>query len=330
MNPALKAVLESATVKALENFTVSEAGKVKESFDTATGSAQGPTPVGPVRRAQAAVGTITAALGLPLQLMNGGFALATDKLAALVPAMPAAANGDPYFAPPHAHAHPPSLVPPGPAVPLPSIGVVVMGTSLKVLIGGRPAARIGDVGIAPTCGGFAPLFEITRGSSKVFIGGKRAARLTDLAIACTPAPPEGPKVFAAVSTALGYLGGALSVAADAVDASGGLGAPDAGARAQGKAQALAAAMGAAQLAADVATAAAKNALGKDPGVGGGPGIVAFGNPRVRIGGFPMPEFPDPVSAFFNMIEEKLTGPKPAAASGASSEDGAEGAKACPI
>lgn len=52
-------------------------------------------------------------------------------------------------------------------------GPVTMGC-LEVLIGGQPAARIGDLA---ACAG--PPDAVAMGSSTVFIGGKPAARLGD-------------------------------------------------------------------------------------------------------------------------------------------------------
>lgn len=103
---------------------------------------------------------------------------------------------------PHTHTHPPSLVPPAPAVPLPSIGTVMMAGAVNVLINGAPAARAGDIGIAITCGSLAPPLEITHGSSSVLIGGKNAARVGDMTRHCNP-------------TVVGAVGGGILAAAQA-------------------------------------------------------------------------------------------------------------------
>jgi uncharacterized Zn-binding protein involved in type VI secretion len=66
------------------------------------------------------------------------------------------------------------------------MGAIMLGTSMQVLVGGMPAAHVGDLGLAPTCGGFVPYFTVVLGSSKVFIGGMRAARQTELCTTCTP------------------------------------------------------------------------------------------------------------------------------------------------
>ncbi|MCI0402916.1 MAG: anhydro-N-acetylmuramic acid kinase, partial [Acidobacteria bacterium] len=62
-----------------------------------------------------------------------GVAMATAKVSALFPGMAAATLGTPYIGPPHIHNHPPSLVPPAPPVPLPSLGAVSVAGCLSVL-----------------------------------------------------------------------------------------------------------------------------------------------------------------------------------------------------
>ena len=83
---------------------------------------------------------------------------------------------------PHTHAHPPAF-----PMPLPSLGPGLLGTCVSVLIGGLPAARVEDLGLAVGCGTFTPPFQIVTGSSKVFIGSKRAARFGDLTKHCQTA-----------------------------------------------------------------------------------------------------------------------------------------------
>ncbi len=60
--------------------------------------------------------------------------------------------------------------------PVPHVGGPITAGCPTVLIGGLPAARLGD---ATTCAG--PPGTITSGSAGVLIGGMPAARLTDLA-----------------------------------------------------------------------------------------------------------------------------------------------------
>ena len=326
MNANLKTGLQESRARAMRDFSVlqSDVMKVVDPAVQLFSPEPGQPPLSTARRAQMFVGVITSALGLPLQLLNSGFSLVTAEVAKAFPPLPAAAVGDLYVGPPHAHGHPPSLIPPATIpVPLPSLGVIALGTSLKVLIQGKPAARVGDLGVAPTCGGFIPMFEIQRGSSKVFIGGKRAARMTDQAEACAAAKSGMMSTFAAISMALGFAGGALAVAADATDAKA---ATNANASA---AAATAAALGAAQLAQDVATAAVKAMLGKDPAQMGAPGCLASGSPKVFIGGFPMIDIPDPVALLFERLEN---GPKekPKGANGDEEGEGKSGAGSCPI
>jgi hypothetical protein len=55
-------------------------------------------------------------------MLNAGFANLTSPLAKILPASP---GGDDHHAVrglPHTHTHPPSLIPPAPPVPLPSLG----------------------------------------------------------------------------------------------------------------------------------------------------------------------------------------------------------------
>jgi len=216
-------------------------------------------------------------VGAAFSLADTGMALATAKVAALAPALPAVTLGCMYMGPPHCHAHPPSLIPPAPTpVPLPSLGSIMVAGCVSVLISGVPAARCGDYGLAPTCGGFMPIFEVKTGSSQVFIGGSRAARLMDFAKACPgppepPGPPKPPSRMAQAMAGLGAAGvgaGALAAAANS------------------------SAMIAAQTAADAAALAMGMLYGRDPSVP--PAIASMGvvmpmQGTVLIGGFPMPD-----------------------------------------
>ena len=76
---------------------------------------------------------------------------------ALFPSLPAATLLSPYLGTPHAHPkHPPSGPPPAPPTPCPSLGVVLLGASVNVLINNLPAARCDDIGLAPTCCAIPP------------------------------------------------------------------------------------------------------------------------------------------------------------------------------
>jgi len=254
-------------------------------------------PVNPLRTATNAAGAVMGIMSMPIELINTGVAM----VASLVPypSLPAATMGSMYIAPPHAHSHPPSLVPPAPPVPLPSIGAVMLGCSVKCLINYMPAARAGDIGLALTCCGFLPMFEVKTGSSKVFIGGMRAARMLDIAGACIKAQSgsfrAALKGMMSVGTALGVAG----IAADAVDAAQEQDAEMA------KADAIAAGIDAAAMAVDMAAAALSASMGSDPAIPPLPGLLLTGAPNVLIGGFPLPNIPDPVQALLKKIKGKF-------------------------
>jgi uncharacterized Zn-binding protein involved in type VI secretion len=237
------------------------------------------TGVAVVRRAQQAIGAVSGIIGAAENALDMAFGALTAPLAALYPSMPSATLGSLYIGCPHTHTHPPSLIPPAPPIPLPSIGAVLLGNSVQVLLGGMPAARAGDKGVAITCGGLSPFFDIKLGSSNVFIGGKRAARIGDMCDCCVPSSPMG--AFAKAMAVAGTVAGGLGMLADAGEAAA-LATSNA-ALSAGKAMAAAAA--AAQMAAD---AAAMAAVVFDPATSPAKGaIVVPGAPLVLIGGFPM-------------------------------------------
>lgn len=218
------------------------------------------------------LGAVLGVVSAPFQLLDTGFAMLTAPLAAMMPAFPAATLLMPHLGTPHAHSHPLSLTPPNPVpVPLPSIGQVMLAGCVSVLIGGIPAARASDIGLAPLCFGFSPAFEIFTGSSNTWIGGSRAARVTDVTRHCNPA---------SAMNAVGKGMGAVGVVAGAVSAGASAAAGDT----------LRATMQAAQAVADAAALAMSAALlGKDPGIPPSMGAIMMGNPTVLIGGFPMPD-----------------------------------------
>jgi uncharacterized Zn-binding protein involved in type VI secretion len=196
--------------------------------------------------------------------------MATAGIAAAFPGLPAAVLTAPHIGIPHTHAHPPSLIPPAPPIPLPSIGVVMCAGCVSVFICGMPAARAGDVGLAVTCGAFLPPLEIFMGSSNTWIGGSRAARMTDMTRHCAPG---GMGKIGAAMAAIGVAAGAIGAGASA---SAGM--------------ALAASMQAAQAAADAAAMAMAMLVGKDqPAAPPDFGVLMMGMPTVLIGGFPMPD-----------------------------------------
>ena len=69
-------------------------------------------------------------------------------------------------------------------------GGVLLAGAPTVLIGGMPAARMGDMHVCPLVTGLVPHVggPITLGSFTVLIGGQPAARLGDMAV-CT-GPPD--------------------------------------------------------------------------------------------------------------------------------------------
>ncbi len=286
-----------------------------------------------MRAVQATVGAVMGALSMPQDMLNAGFASLTAPLAAIVPSMPAATLTMLYVGVPHAHSHPPSLIPPAPPVPLPSLGPILLGTCVRVLICSMPAARCGDIGLAITCGGFFPFFQIVTGSSNVFIGGNRAARMLDVCRVCSQA--EERNEVETTSKLLGALGAAargaqtamavgglaaqgLSIAADAAEA---VEEPEPAMQA---AKAMSAAMNAAQMAADLAAKAMTKMMGKDPGIPPASiGAVTLGMPTVLIGGFPMVNIPNPVDLLLGKLARYKR--KPASAK---KSDGTEGPAPC--
>jgi RHS repeat-associated protein len=228
-----------------------------------------------------AIGAVMGLQGMGMELMNTGFAMATAGIAAAMPAFPAAFLTVPHVGMPHAHAHPPSLIPPAPPVPLPSIGTLMLAGSVGVLVCGMPAGRCGDLGLAVTCGSFSPAFDVFLGSSNTFIAGNRAARMMDMTRHCNPA-----SAALAVSRGAALFSAAVGAVGVAADAAGG-----------------GAVVGSiAQIAADLAAAAMSALLGKDPGIPPAMGALMMGAPTVLIGGFPCPNLPDPLSAMMKGLK----------------------------
>jgi RHS repeat-associated protein len=278
-----------------------------------------------IRATQQTVGAIMGGLTLIKSALDVGFANLTAPIAAIFPSLPAATITSPYIGTPHAHpTHPPSGPPPVPPTPMPSIGMVTLGVSTRVLINSMPAARVDDIGLAPTCCGLpVAWFKIKTGSSNVFVGGVRAARLSDICKAC-PMIPETPsasagKAMAAIGKAAnvaskvlqygGIAAGALGYAADMAEAA----VEDDAALAAGKA--LDAATTAAQMAMDIAKMAVEAMMWKDvpviPPTGSIGAIVDPSHVNVLIGGFPMINIPDPVSALLNRLSRYTAASPPA-------------------
>lgn len=193
-------------------------------------------------------------------------------LAGLFPPMPVATIGlSMHLGTPHTHVHPPSLIPPAPPIPLPSLGVAFLAGSASVLVGGVPALRAGDIGIGLTCGSVAPPFEIMTGASGVYFAGARVARIgMDITFHCNPASAMGG--FAIGMGVAGIVAGAAGAAAQASAGNAG-----------------AAAAQAVQAGLDAAAMAVSMLRGKDPA--GPPGVgLLLGPPmgNVMAGGPPIP------------------------------------------
>jgi uncharacterized Zn-binding protein involved in type VI secretion len=169
-------------------------------------SAPGGQAGGESSEGKGVLATVGAALGA---VVSAEQSLSTLLSGIPMPAFPAARITDRAFGIPHAHSHPPNLIPPAPPIPLPATGPIIkipyVSGADKVLINGLPAARCGDMGVNIWCGGYFPFYEIFLGSSNVWIEGARAARLgvdmTKHCIFSTPKPndlPLGPMIGAIV------------------------------------------------------------------------------------------------------------------------------------
>ncbi len=266
-----------------------------------------PRPKNALHDISAGISKVVSLPSKPIQLLNEGFATATNVIAKALPSFPAATLGSLAVGMPHAHVlHPPSGPPPIPPTPLPPVGAILLGTCVQVLINGKPAARCGDLGVAPTCCGLPPIFEVFTGSSKVFIGGARAARMADITYHCKPVPPAGSAARGAAaalqkamkaSMVAGMVAQGLSISGDAIES------VQTDDSAMAAALGMNAAMMAAQMAADAAAMAAGAAMGKDACVPPGtPGAIMLGSPNVLIGGFPMPSWMAIAKGLLKMVK----------------------------
>src|ERR1700758_139846 len=166
---------------------------------------------GPLASLGKAMGTVVA--------VEQKLSTALNVVANVLPSFPAVRITDIDIGLPHAHSHPPNLIPPAPPVPLPSTGPVIpipiLSGAKKTLINSMPAARCGDMGLGIWCGGYVPMYEIFLGSSNVWIEGARAARvgvdITKHCVSSSPKPsdpPMGPMVgFTTTSSANVLIGG---------------------------------------------------------------------------------------------------------------------------
>ncbi len=231
---------------------------------------------------------------LPIDALTVATAVLTTKLSAACESS-AATTLSVHLGNPHMHNHPP-------LIPLPSIGPVLLGNCVSVLIGGWPAARVDDFGVAISCCTLSPPFQITSGSSKVYIGGKRAARVGDFTKHCQKASKVTPvwEVFiqalpTAAAIALSHTERkrhardrqeASEAAANAVN--GSQQALASTLAAESKGHALAAETQGQQAIHNVAALAASVLMGKDPSTIPCYGALLTGDPTVVIGGFPLP------------------------------------------
>ncbi len=269
-------------------------------------------PQNALHKAAGAVSMVVGAPGRVTNLLNEGFARATNVIAQALPSFPAATMLSVAIGAPHAHnLHPPSGPNPIPIpapIPLPPIGPIMFGTCVSVLINGKPAARCGDLGIGPTCCGLPPIYEVFTGSSKVFIGGARAARMLDVTYHCKPAPPAGAAArgaAAALQMAMkaamiaGMAAQVASIAGDAIEAGNPENSP-----AMQAAMGMSATVAAAQMANDLVAMAMGALMGKDPCIPPGTlgAILLNTSPNVLIGGFPMPTWMNVAKGLLKLIK----------------------------
>lgn len=233
----------------------------------------------------------------PAQQLVEALALATKRVAAVLPSMPAATLGSLALGLPHAHpAH-------TPGVALPPLGPLLVGASASVLINGRPAARGSALGISPTGAGLTPFFQVLTGSSSVLIGDERAVRASDLTAHCRPSSTVG--TGGALGAALHSAHAAWSVVHQVKHTAELLAHGAAAAEAtQAASQAEYPAERAAylqQVRSSLTSAAIdpvqrqlssvlEKAMGRDPSlpVGGTTGVLLTGSGNVHIGGLPTP------------------------------------------
>ena len=141
------------------------------------------------------------AVGAAFNFMTSVEMALTAPLGAIpFPAFPAVAMGAAGMGIPHAHPHPPNLVPPAPPVPFPHVTMLlkipILSGAMTTMVAGKPAARCGDMGVEIWCGGYFPMCEVFLGSCNVWIEGARAARvgvdITKHCIFTTPKPSDPP------------------------------------------------------------------------------------------------------------------------------------------
>lgn len=202
----------------LSAATNTQASSVSQVADSISAQARGfGQSIDAIGEADGALETV----GATFAMLTGVEQMLSSVLSVIpFPALPALRIADFDIGLPHAHAHPPNLIPPAPPVPLPSMGPVIpiplLSGSLNTLINGMPAARCGDMGLGIWCGGYFPMYEVFLGSSSVWIEGMRAARmLVDITKHClftVPKPndpPLGPMIGTTISASPNVLIGGV-------------------------------------------------------------------------------------------------------------------------
>jgi uncharacterized Zn-binding protein involved in type VI secretion len=292
------------------------------------------------RDIETGINNVLSVVNKPVDLLNTGFAKATNFIANAMPPFPAATMYSMALGVPHAHVlHPPSGPLPLPPIPLPPFGPIMFGNCVQVLINGKPAARCGDLGIGPTCCGLPPIYEVFTGSSNVFIGGARAARMLDITYHCKPVPPAGTAArgaAAALKTAMAVGMGVMTAAGLTAQACSAMGdiveAEQTEDPAMSQALALSGQMKGLQMASDVAGIAAGVMMGKDICVPPGtPGAIIGGtSPNVLIGGFPMPSWMNVAKGLLKLVKGLCKRLKNKNKGKNKTSGGDEGPSVCPI
>jgi uncharacterized Zn-binding protein involved in type VI secretion len=189
------------TSTALADIPGSVEARADGIVDAAKGVADAAKNIATAEGALAKAKGVLATVGATFETLTAVEQLLSVPYSAIpFPALAAARIWDLAVAPPHAHLHPPNLIPPAPLVYLPSAGPILpipyVSGAEKVLINGVPAARCGDIGLSVWCGSLVPFYEIFFGSSNVWIQGSRAARqgldFTKHCIFSTPKPSDPP------------------------------------------------------------------------------------------------------------------------------------------
>ncbi|MBK8240212.1 MAG: hypothetical protein IPK74_32200 [Deltaproteobacteria bacterium] len=151
------------------------------------------------------------AIGRAFNFMTSVEQALTAPLGAIpFPSLQAVTIGSNGMGIPHAHSHPPNLVPPAPPLPFPHltqlISIPILSGAENTKIGGKPATRCGDMGLSAFCGGFFPLCGSSsarrRCGSKALAQAASASTSRSTASSPRPSrsdPPSGPMVGATLA-----------------------------------------------------------------------------------------------------------------------------------